>query len=159
MTTSDADEFRRLMFRLDTVFDKAASMARTDAYFEELRDIPIGLVRDAVSLHTRKARTYPRPAELRKLADVAQGIDDDKLPPARLLLPPRTPDGEPELLVPHCAVCDDTGWAPTMMKAPIYGPEAMVDAVKRCGCWKTNPKAQTAKKRYGDRDADFSRSW
>jgi hypothetical protein len=157
MTTSDAAEFKRLIFRLDTVFDKPASAARVDAYFEELRDIPIGLVRDAVSLHTRKARTYPRPAELRKLADVAQGIDDDK--PPRLLLPPRTPTGEPEPPVYHCTVCEDTGWAPTTMKAPIYGPEATVAAVKRCACWPTNPKKQQAKKRYGDRDADFSRSW
>lgn len=152
MTTSDAPEFKRLVMKLDTVFDKASSTVKVDAYFEELRDIPLSLVAEAVSRHIRRARTYPRPAELRKLADEAQGIDEP-----RKALPAHKP-AEPEAIVRHCAECEDNGWLPTTMKAPVYGPEATVEAVKRCPCYKTNPNLVTAK-RYAHRDADFSRSW
>ena len=143
MTTADAAEFKRLMFRLDTVFDKASSVARTDAYFEELRDIPIGLVSGAVDLHCKRARTYPRPAELRKLADEAI----EKAPP--LALPPADIDGEPTY---HCTACRDTGWVE-------QGEHRTPPTVKVCSCVKTNPTFEKTRKRYGYRDSDFSRSW
>jgi hypothetical protein len=158
MTTSDAPEFRRLMMRLDTVFDKPSSTVRADEYFQSLRDVPFALVGEAVTRHIARARTYPRPAELRKLADEAQGVDDE---PMKRLMPPtrRVTPGEPAPPpVYHCQLCEDNGWLFFEQAAPLYGPDATVDVVRRCHCYKTNP-ALVAPKRYAHKDADFHRTW
>lgn len=153
MTTSDAQTFRDLMLRLDTVFDKASSQARTNLYFEELRDISVDLLRQAVALHMKRARTYPRPAELRVLAYEAQDATTKALPPADI-------EGEPTYF---CVTCLDSGWAPVdgsrmdEWRDPTTG-SAMT--VRKCACRRTSPKFQQKRVRlYGNRDSDVYRPW
>ena len=158
MTPADAEAFAEIMVRLDTVYSKPASPLRGAAYKEALADVPMDLLRTAVSRPSQASRLYPRPSDLRQLADEVQAARERKA----LLPPPATEhEGEP---VYHCPHCLDTGYVnwdgsdihtlcPPMEK---YG-RAQGWTVIACACVTQNPAGH--KQRDARRDYLPHRPW
>lgn len=145
MKPSDAVEFAALVRRLDVAFDKPSNNEKRDEYYQGLRDVPIELLRDAVSAHVRQGKYYPRIADLRNLVDDAQPEHKPKRPPPEAY----AIDGEPTYV---CTACEDTGWRFVTERTDKTAPVA-----RRCECHKTNP-AITHPHRYGYRDPEFHRA-
>ncbi len=155
MIDTDRPAFGALLLRLDTAYEKKASALRAAEYWDQLKDIPIGLLTDAVSQHIRDARTFPRISDLRSAADKLADNRDTSRP----LLLPAAPAREPEtdahglpVYHYHCSNCHDTGLE-FLPDDPKRQP-----TVRPCHCARTNPKLQPVK-RYASKNTDVRRPW
>lgn len=69
MEPDDSDDFIRRLVALGELFDAQLSTAKQVLYFEALRDLPLARVTHAITVAARTCKFFPRPAELRDLAD------------------------------------------------------------------------------------------
>jgi len=69
MTPQDREAFARLMLGLGETFNEPVSDERMEIYFAALADLDFPTVRAAASAHVRTSKFFPRPAEIRELAE------------------------------------------------------------------------------------------
>jgi hypothetical protein len=60
MTEADRAAFAELLLRLDTVYEKKPSKIRAEEYWRAFLPVPIGALRDAVSIHMQASDRFPR---------------------------------------------------------------------------------------------------
>lgn len=69
MTDQDRPHFAEAMHAMAETFNEPMSDIRAEAYFDALRDLPMGRVNAAVRLALRTCRFFPKPVELRELVE------------------------------------------------------------------------------------------
>jgi hypothetical protein len=75
MTPQDRNKFAQLMQALGAGFAKPVNADMIETYFEALRDRYIEQVEQAVKMHLRYRKTFPKPSELRPSED--QDVDTE----------------------------------------------------------------------------------
>ena len=69
MTPQDRNKFAELMQALGAGFAKPISADMIETYFEALRDRYIEQVEQAIKMHLRYKKTFPKPGDLRPTGD------------------------------------------------------------------------------------------
>ena len=70
MLQSDFPEFSRILEKLAEVYGKELPDTLVQAYWEALRDLSLGRVRQLAEQHMRKGKFFPKPMELRPKEDL-----------------------------------------------------------------------------------------
>lgn len=77
MLASDFPEFEALIRQLEKLYSKTIDDETMQAYWSALRELPMAVVRRKVDEHIKRAKFFPKPAELRP-KDSAPQIDHDE---------------------------------------------------------------------------------
>ena len=78
MTNDDRHEFTKIMFVLAETFKEPMSDLRLEGYWLGLSDLPLDNIRDAAAQAVRACKFFPRPSELREIADGSREDDTEK---------------------------------------------------------------------------------
>jgi hypothetical protein len=70
MYSTDADQFHAALDSLGLVFGKIVTNELRTLYWDALKDLPLSTVQRCAALHTRYAKFFPKPRELRPKDDV-----------------------------------------------------------------------------------------
>lgn len=141
-----------VLMPLALAFRSKPSDATATLYLERLSDIPLPVLERAVKHWIEHGKRYPRIADLREAADIAERSRVQKV----LSLPPGPPSEEPTYA---CLRCEDTGWEYHQGK---FGPAITIAEatklrgdtvfVRPCECRATNPvlraRAEQAPRQY-----------
>lgn len=153
MTTIDVSEFTDLLRQVGQVHGGKKTDEMAPAYFEALRDIPIGVIREAKTHLVSNSRFWPKPVDWRAAAQKVEARKPVPMPAQEFVT---LPDGTREETY-LCLTCEDTGWAPECgchvglqdMKGhcPTHGGYAANgityrQRVKPCACRATNARFQ-----------------
>jgi hypothetical protein len=103
MTEADRAAFAELLLRLDTVYEKKPSKIRAEEYWRAFLPVPIGALRDAVSIHMQASDRFPRISTLHAIVARVQTQH------ATRALPPPTIEIDGDRAY-SCLHCRDTGW-------------------------------------------------
>lgn len=159
MHPDDRSKFAYMLLRLSTAFDKKVSQVKADMYWEQLLDVPVELVGQAVERWIREGRHYPKVAELRLMCDVVVASSANRKRLAGPTPPTRDEAGNAIYLY-HCLQCEDTGWrwhdVDGTVISSLKACEINARMVSPCPCRATNPEYHAriarndpAPKRYG----------
>jgi hypothetical protein len=174
MTSQDREAFARMLYALGDTFAEAVSELRAEAYFDALRDLPVGEVLAAGRRAIRECRFFPRPVELRELIE---GRTEDRAELAwaamlRLVRRYGWPgiDGQgtapefPDEATRRAAMELYGGWRALCEKLPGEGPEllgvakvfkAAYGAVARTSLAMLPPSADDARQQLADLTAQL----
>lgn len=75
MTEQDRYAFAELLLAVGETYGEAVSDARMEIYFRALSDLPLESVRQAVNVHVRLQKFFPRPSEIREA--VTGSLEDE----------------------------------------------------------------------------------
>ena len=130
MTEDDRAAFAELLLRLDTVYEKKPSKIRAEEYWRAFHQVPIGVLRDAVSIHMQESDRFPRISTLHALTTRVQTQHAIKaLPPPTIEI-----DGD---YAYSCLHCRDTGWQiadGSGIESDTDRPPGKALTVKDCYC-------------------------
>lgn len=118
MIARDKPALRRALLTLAEIHGRELTPEMLEAYFDALQTLPIQNVERAIKRATAESAFWPKPAELRELAQSA----DDRRPP------PREYDGVPAYACPDC---QDRG---ILIRKRYVGDRCVGEFARPCGC-------------------------
>jgi hypothetical protein len=159
---SDAPAFLATLKRLTLTLGGSVDDARAMAYFEDLRDLPLGDFEEAARRLSRTGSRFPRPGEIRGVCEAVRAESMFRLPSAPV-----------ETNTIHCDDCEDGGW--WVYTCPGIGREAATAhdprqrycgrthdhywhrCARECPCRPTNPNYQRKQQEVAAKAAEHHR--